>query len=230
MNRRLYAVSPDPSCNPSDITILNEQQALEDGKWLRRRVKVTEDSQPFFIGNPEFKEKLQLKVGVIARRHLDIYGFDRFFISNRVKYFLEDIDRAAFEFTECAAFDKSGRAIEPYWLMSIIRIVNKFDEEKSNFITYAERNPEDPEASSNPAISVLNDIYLDENFPKNYHAFYFNRYRNEFIFDETIVDAWRRQKFSGAFFTPLQRPVKEDKKRMFYFSNWSFWENDSEVL
>ena len=222
--RRFYIVNPDMRHNPSDYAFVNQDEALINGKWRGRHPHPAPGYRlPFYVGVPEFRAKPKLVVGADRDELLDIYGFDRKYISSRAKAVLNEIDPEAFEFVECDTVDGNGRLIDPYWMFAVIRVAPHFDEARSSFITFKERNPDDPEADTNPAISVLNDIRMPEDFPAEAHAFRFTRHRVHMIADGAIVDAWRAAGLIGAVFTPLQPPTEVDMADHLSFANYPYW-------
>jgi hypothetical protein len=222
--RRFYVVQGDLRHNPSDYAFVNEDEALINGRWRGRHAHPAPGYRlPFYVGVPELRAKPKLVVGADRDELLDIYGFDRNYVSSRAKALLSEIDPQAFEFVECDTVDGNGRAIDPYWMFAVIRVASGFDEARSDFITFKERNPDDPEAATNPTISVLNDIYMPEDFPADAHAFRFVRYRTHIIVDGAIVDAWRAAGLTGAEFTPLQPPTEVDMADHLSFANYPYW-------
>lgn len=225
--KRYYDVSPDMVRNPSDLEWLNQDEALRGvNPNGRLETRVPDYRHPVHVGLPAFQVRPRIKVGV-RNQPLDIYGFDRLFISSRAKALLERIDDEAFEFASCETSSRRGLEVEPYWFVRVVRIVGRFDEARSNFVTYAQMWPDAPDAATNAAVVRLNDIRMPEDFPDRFHAFYLGRYRRHFIFDEVIVDAWRGAGLTGAFFTPLQAPRKAELKRRGSFTNYPFWETRS---
>lgn len=142
---------------------------------------------------------------------------------------LGELDEKAFEFVECDTVDAAGNKIEPYWLMGVTRIIDDFDEERSDFVRYADMAPGDPDSLSNPTIARLNDIYMSADMSEEYHAFWLSRHPLYFIFDDTIVDRWRSGIFVGAQFTPLQPPIGNEITEHHYFLNLPYWTSKMEV-
>jgi hypothetical protein len=222
--RRFYIVDSDLRHNPSDCVFVNQDEALINARWQGRHAHPAPGYRlPYYVGVPELREKPKLVVGADRDELLDFYGFDRNFISSRAKILLGEIDPDGFEFVECDTVDGNGRAIDPYWIMAVIRVAPGFDEARSSFITYKERNPGDPEADANPTIEQLNDIHMPEDFPAEAHAFRFARYRTSIIADGAIVDAWRAAGLIGAVFTPLQPPMEVDMADHLSFANYPYW-------
>lgn len=223
--RRFYIVGPDLARNPSDAKFANKDTTLVDGCWIgKHNFPAPGYRVPFNMGIPAMREKPRLVVAPSRRKPIDIYGFGNpHFVSSRAKELLQSIDPDAFEFAECDTVNAGGKPIKPYWMMAVIRAVLGFDEERSDFLTLSQLYPEAEDQRDNPNISRLNDIYLPDGFPTDYHAFYFVRYQSYFIFDGTLVDAWREAKLTGALFTPLQPPTKVDRKDELSFWNRPFW-------
>ena len=204
--RRLYIFEPDFHYNPSDFDFTNEAEALVNGTNYLGLCEMSVPSypRPQRFGLPKLLETPRLTIGKNRKELLDVYGFHIQFISDRAKRLLESLDPEAFEFAPCEAVDWIGRPLESYWLARVVRVFDSFDEERSNFITYRERNPDDPEKDSNPAISELSTLVMFDGFPASVHAFYLARYQRAFIVDEVFVEQWLRSEFKGAKFSPLQ--------------------------
>lgn len=204
--RRFYVFKPDFRYNPSDFEFSNEAEALVNGtNYLGvHEVSVPGYLHPQKFGLPKLLATPHLILGEQRKELLDIYGFSTQFISDRAKRLLESLDPEAFEFAQCEAVDWLGRPLSPYWLARVVRVFDRFDEERSNFITYRERNPDDPEKDVNPAISELNTLVMLDDFPTSAHVFYLARYQHDFIVDKAFVERWIQSGFKGAKFSPLQ--------------------------
>ena len=221
-NRRFYLFKHGAG-DPSDFEFVNESEALVDG-W--RDVGLCEVSvpslpRPMRVGLPELLATPRLVLGSKREELLDIYGFSAQFVSNRAKNVLEAIDPEAFQFARCEAADWRGRPLEPYWFCRVIRVIDKFDEKRSKFITYRERNPEDPERDSNPSIVEVNSLTMLDEPLDSEHIFYLARYQRAFIVDDIFVRNWINGNFSGAKFVPLQYLTHEEA------SNPSLFERNS---
>ena len=164
--RRFYVFSPDLHWNPSDFSWVNKDEALIDGRiGGRHEHKVEGYLGPICVGVPRLREKPKLVVGAEDDRLLDVYGFGPYYVSTKAKTLLCEIDAEGFDFVECDTVDGNGVPIEPYWMMDAIRMVHAFDESRSSFIRYVDRNPENSNPL-NPSISVLNDIHMPPDFPE----------------------------------------------------------------
>jgi hypothetical protein len=182
------------------------------------------------IGVPPLRDKPKLVIHGGARRARDYYGEKPRFISNRAKELLDRLDPGGFEYAECDAVTRGGDQLEPYWMMEVIRWVNKFDEERSDFEWTRDRFPAAPDAQTNPSMFALYDIHMPQGFPTEYHAFWLAHYQNYAVFDEVLVDAWRTEGLSGATFTPLQPPTEADLETSSLFVNYPYWTEKAPVL
>ncbi len=229
--KRYYTVSQNFRWDPSDFKFVNEGDALVPSVVPdayetagTHEFMFPGRSYPLCLGLPCLREQPILKVGV-KRKPIDVYGFGKtFYIATRVKLLLENIDPDGFEFLECKTIDRRGQPFESYWMLAGIRAVEDFDRERSSFITLRELNP-DTHPDDYKTVSQLNELYMPKEFNTSWHAFYINNVSVDFILDETIVDAWRGNKFNSWFFTPLQPPSKGEYKRdeYWYFNNRPYW-------
>jgi len=218
-----YQVSADMNRNPSDFRFTNEDDVFINGRRSGTHEHWIEGyPMPLSFGIPPMREKPKLVVGR-KNKLLDAYGLWDVYISRRAKELLCTIDPDAFEFAECDTVDRRGHRIDSYWMMRIIRVVERFDEEKSDFITHVQQNPEAQDRDTNFNISALNDIYMLPDLSENYHAFYFLKYQINFIFDDILVKAWKELRLSGWTFTPLQQPTKKEMKQRGSFYNSPYW-------
>jgi hypothetical protein len=232
IRKRYYTVSRNFRGDPGEDELLNEADALEPSVVPdayetagTHEFMFPWRSYPMYLGLPKLRAQPILKVGV-KERPIDVYGFRSFFyVSTRVKLLLESIDRDGFEFLECVTINRRGLPYEPYWMMACIRAVMDFDRERSNFVTYQERNPDAPDSGVNKAVVQLNEIYMPQGFNTDFHAFYINNADVHMILDEMLVDSWRQNKFNSWFFTPLQCPSKGEYKDIEYLSfyNYPYW-------
>lgn len=222
--RRFYLCDKRLSINATRYEWLNEASALVNRNRSGRHEHVIPGwNRRIWSGLPTLVETPRLRLRPIRGRLLDYYGYGPYYISRRAKALLCRFDADAFEMVECETVDGRGRAMEPFWMMAVARVVHAFDEERSNFIRYAERNPEAPEAATNPAISALNDLHMPPGFPDDWHAFQLSRYYPQFIMDGPLVDAWNAAKLKGARFTPLQTPTAREFRRHVGFYNYPYW-------
>jgi hypothetical protein len=225
--KRYYLVSRHMVPESGGLTFTNEKEALVDGRTAGTHEHWEQGhAYPIFVGVPPFREKPRLVIGGSGPTALDYYDFFKpIFISNRGKKLLEGIDPEGFEFAEFDTVNRRGKRIEPYWWMDVIRWVEKFDEERSDFRWYRDANPLAPDAHTNASASDLYDIHMPEGFPDEYHAFWFAHYRIKYVWDEVLVDAWRNAGLTGASFTPLQPPTEAEFKERFRFVNAPYWTN-----
>jgi hypothetical protein len=165
-----------------------------------------------------------LKVG-LRNKPLDVYGSPKdLYVSNRAKQLLEGIDPNAFEFIECDAFTRGKVALEPYWIMNVIGLVQALDEAHSVFREVGGKAGPIP---AGRAVGIMNlyEAYMLPEEVKDKHAFYLLKYKSHYIFDEVIVDAWRAAKFTGLRFSPLQPPTKKELKMPYYINSDYFYED-----
>ena len=174
------------------------------------------------MGLPVFTDRPRLRLSP-RRRLYDFYGTGPYFVSEAARALLEGIDGAAFEFEECETIDKRGGPMASYWLMDVARLIQHFDEARSDFATAWQRDPDARAAAPHPAILRLNDIHMLPGFPEEWHAFRLARYGTHFIADAEIVDAWRAAGLSGAEFTPLQPPTARERRSQGRFYNFPYW-------
>lgn len=229
--RSFYTVEADLRRNPSDLEFVNQAEVLRHssvpGAYIRAGTHhhaLEGLGAPLSFGLPELRGKPALIVGVNEDESelLDIYGLSERYVSSRAKDLLLGIDPGAFEFAECATADGVGRLIEPYWMMDVIRVVEHWDEERSKVLWHRDLRADDPGQADNPLIARLQDLYFPS-IAKDEHAFYLLRYPQDFIFDQTIVNAWREAGLTGAFFTPLQPPTSEEAVDADHFYNYPYW-------
>ena len=211
-HRRLYLFKKTLTLDATRYDLLNEDDLFKSSKLGRNRYVVPNSDLRGYSGLPEMCERPRLRL-TARRQLLDFYGYGPYFVSARAREYLLSVDPTAFEFVECETVGAKGETLEPYWMMDIARLVMNFDEQASEFITYAERNPDAPDATTNPLISELIDIRLMAGFPDDHRAFRFSRYIRCFVADEILVDGWIKAGLRGAEFTPLQRPTVAEMKR-----------------
>lgn len=225
IRERHYLVSADHNCNLSDYKFVNKDAALIDGRMAgTHEVAVPELAYPFFYGVPPLNAKPQLIVGLKNKPLLDVYGLSgQHFISGRAKDLLTEIDPDAFEFVECETVNGQGIPIAAYWMMAVVRVVTDFDRENSDFVTYAQQNPDADDAETNPAIVGLHDIRMSAEKAEDWHAFFLLNYSHQFLFDSILADAWREHEFSGWTLTPLQPPTPQEFEQHLSFYNYPYW-------
>ena len=220
--RRFYRVQPDLRYNPSDFEFLNKDEALIDGRQVGPRAyHFASHRHPVYFGNPEMREKPRIK---IARKNkpLDIYGFfPRLFISSQVKDLLTALDPDAFEYCECETINRKGEPVISYWMTAIIRYVEDFDRERSDFITMQEIS-EPKDIDYGMAVWRVNDLYMKPDFPNNHHAFRLSHIGG-LIFDEVMVAAVIQNKLKGFNFEPLQEPTPHELKKPAIFDISQYW-------
>jgi Protein of unknown function (DUF1629) len=221
--RRLYRVSSDLLRNPSDYQILNEQEfypltrSAQTGEEHltfagARRFRLPDRAHDITFGLPALRAKPKVFVAM-KNKPLDIYGFlTRRVVSTRAKNLLDELDPEAFDAVECETVTRRGVSVEPYWLIDIARLVDRFDEERSVFELAKGEDILTGEPYEGPHIANLYDIHLPANFPAEHRAFVFAKHLNHIIFDGVLVDAWRAHKFTGAEFEPLQHPTPAECK------------------
>lgn len=231
--RRYYLLSESLVRNPSDYEVLNEEEMyprtspFPDGKTYpvmpgRRKFRLPGKSHDSTYGLPNFLTK---PIVSVARRNkpLDIYGFhDRRLISSRAKRLLSEIDPTGFDFMECKTISRKSVQVEPYWMMSVARLVTEFDEARSAFELAKGVDGMTGDPYEGPHISHLYDIHMSSDLPQNFHVFLMSRHPLRMVFDEVLADAWRKNRFTGAEFLPLQPPTpKERSGRSAKLSYWS---------
>jgi Protein of unknown function (DUF1629) len=221
--RRYYLVDVDVNRNPTDCQVLNQEEVFHmtppmlDG----RRYPITAGTREYPIpghphheryGLPRMRAKPQLFVGRYNKL-LDSYGLDKVrYVSDRAKELLCSIDAEAFEFAECDARSRKGVNVGPYWMMTVIRPVDGFDEERSVFEWNEGTDGVTGVPYRGPYFSHLYDIHMLPGLGEDVHAFFFPRYSRAFVFDQVLVDAWRAQKLSSWVFTPLQPPTPRERR------------------
>lgn len=208
--RRYYEVHKILTLDATGYEWLNIKGSAEGSGLGRQEAIIDGWNMKVWTGLPKLRTvpRLQLRA---RRKLLDFYGYGPFFISNRAKRLLSEIDLDAFDLVECETIDSKGERIEPYWMMAVKRLVQSFDEARSNFQTWAERFPDAPDAKINPSIK-LNHLVMPADFPPSHHVFSLARFQTTFIADGTFVDAWRAAKLTGAIFTPLQEPSPAERR------------------
>lgn len=224
--KRYYLVQENRADTASGYSFANQEEALVDGRRVgHHEHRVPGSPHPVFVGIPRLREKPRLVILGKVQYARDYYsvGSRPVFVSTRARELLERIDPGGFEFAECTAVTRRGDSLEPYWWMDVIRWVEKFDEARSHFEWTRDRFPEAPDARNNPTMFRVYDIHMPAGFPEEYHAFWLAHYRNQAVFDDVLVDAWREAGFTGARFTPLQPPTKVDFKDHLSFVNYPYW-------
>lgn len=230
--RRLYTVGTDAIRNPSDYEILNEKDfyplahSAETGEAYvtsagARTFRLPGKTFDSHYGLPVLRAKPKVFVAM-KNKPLDIYGFLwRRVVSTRAKKLFDEFDPEGFDAVECETITRRGVHIEPYWLISIARLVERFDEERSVFELARGEDGVTGEPFEGPHIAELHDIHLPTDFPAHHHAFIFAKHAAHMIFDGVLVDAWRARKLTGAEFIPLQHPTPaECKARPPYVPYW----------
>ncbi len=218
--RGFYLVGPDMDYNPSDFAFVNEAEALVNGRMSGTHEFFLEGREvPISIGLPPLCKTPALIAGADEDQLLDMYGLRKRYVSTRAKTLLSSIDPDAFEFAECVTTDGEGIPIEPYWMMDVIRMVDRFDEEHSSVVHFSDRFPDAP---GNPYFLMLNDMHFPDVSAET-HAFYLLRYTTRFIFDEVLAAAWRDAGLLGARFSPLQPPTEAEFEQHSSFDNYPYW-------
>jgi Protein of unknown function (DUF1629) len=233
--RRYYLVDADLHGNPSDFELLNEEEVFPltapapDGrrhpvKAGAREYQIPGRARPDTYGLPRLRAKPRVFVGRRGEP-LDSYGFDQVrYVSTRAKELLCSIDAEAFELVECETRSREGVEVEPYWMITVIRLVDAFDEERSVFEWSEGVNGLTNVPYRGPYFSRLYDIHMLPTLGEDIHAFFFPRYWRNFVFDQVLVDAWRAQTFSGLVFTPLQPPAPWERSvTWFGGDNLRYW-------
>jgi hypothetical protein len=199
--RQFYAVAKILTLDATGYNWLNKSDALAGHGGGRHEGTVKGWGVSFRTGLPELRAtpRLQLKA---RRKLLDFYGYGPFFISPAAKRLLCDLDSEALEVVECETIDAKGGPIEPYWMMAVKRLVQSFDEGRSDFKTWAETYPDADDAAINPTI-FLKRLVMPPNFPTDRHIFQLARFRTNFIVDGAVYEAWRAERLTGAHFLPL---------------------------
>ena len=223
--KRYYLVNRNMGPESGGFSWVNKDEALVDGRLAGTHERWEPGHpHPAFVGVPPLRTKPKLVLGGSGPTNLDYYDvWKPIFISTRAKKLVEGIDPGGFEFAECETVDRQGKRIESYWWMDVIRWVETFDEARSDFAWYRDRNPAAPDAQTNPSISDLYDIRMPAGFPDEYHAFWLAHYRLKFVFDEVLVDTWRQAGLTGVHFTPLQSPTEAEFKEHSRFVNYPYW-------
>jgi hypothetical protein len=220
--RRFYRVQPDFRYNPSDMEFLNEDEALIDGRRIGPRAyEFSSHRDPVYYGNPDMRVKPKIR---IARKNkpIDIYGFfPELFISSQVKDLLTALDSDAFEYSECETINRKGEPVAPYWMTAIVRIVEDFDRERSDFTTVQEVS-EPTDIDYGNAVWELYDLYMKPDFPANHHAFRLSHF-GRLIFDEVMVAVFMQNKLRGFVFSPLQAPTPHELKTPAHFRISQYW-------
>jgi hypothetical protein len=221
--KRYYLVSRDMDPRSAGFSFELDHALIDGRRAGTHEHTVPGRPHPLYLGVPRLREKPRVVVVGRGPTALDYYDFMPVFISTRAKKLLEGIDPGAFEFAECETVDPRGKPVESYWWMDVIRLVMEIDEERSDFVRYRDRLPLDPEAQDNPAWTDLYDLHMPDGFPGEYHAFWLAYYRSRCIFDEVLVDAWRKAGLTGARFTPLQPPTAAEFKDHVRFVTYPYW-------
>lgn len=224
--KRYYLVQENRADTASGYSFTNEDQALVNGRLAgTHEHRVPGFAHPRLLGIPHLRAKPKLVILGAARNARDYYatGPGPVFVSTRAKKLLEQVDPDAFEFAECEAVTRRKDRIEPYWWMAVIRMVETFDEERSKFVWYRDAFPSDPNAQANPTMVRLYDIHMPRGFSEEYHAFWLGHYQLQAVFDDVLVDAWRKAGLTGALFTPLQPPAQAEFKDHNWFVNYPYW-------
>lgn len=174
-------------------------------------------------GIPKFDHKPIFRIHGLAPYFDSYFSGDRLLISNRAKELLEEIDPAAFQFVECDAQASDRSPLPPYWLMAVTRVVEEFDEERSVFREFGGSTP--LRAGLVAGVVELYELFMPDDFPKEFSAFHLLKYGSYFIFDEAIVDAWRARGFTGLVFSPLQpAPIEEIERNIWWYTNAAYFD------
>ena len=219
--RRYYLFNEDHHRNPSDYKPLNLAEMIPDFPgdniemaWFSggsRTFRVPGNHYDSHYGLPSFAARPKVYVA-LKNNPLDVYGFgERRLISSRAKKLMVDADPEAFDCVECETLTRKGLEVEPYWLIDVGRIVSTFDEENSVFERAKGEDCRTGEPNDAPHFSGIYDIRMSPDMPKHL-AFAFDRYSSRIVLDQTIVDAWRTEKLTGAEFVPLQPPTPKEAK------------------
>ncbi len=233
--KRFYLVQTDFRRPITDMTELN----LDDFKgpgWMGRNivrhfVEKGADGYDRYLGGgfgwPEITVQPKIEVG-LSSKLVDVYEISgRLYISGRAKRLLESIDGEAFDFIECNTITRHHHPVESYWLADVNRVVSKFDTDRSVFQEAWGDNIRPIPLNAVRRLSMIYELAMNDDLPNAYHAFYLLHYMTYFIFDEVIVDTWRKGKLNGLVFSPLQPPTKkelEDSGAYLYSNNYYFWE------
>ncbi|MFO1033969.1 MAG: DUF1629 domain-containing protein [Hyphomicrobiales bacterium] len=116
-------------------------------------------------------------------------------MSPAVRAFFERIDPGAFTFMECRTQYPDGSTAPPRSLAVVIREVDAFDREKSEFFT----NPYNPEKNT-AILSVLNRNYFRKSAVGSFHIFVAARTSGEPVVSQAVRDEFKKQRWRGATF------------------------------
>jgi len=125
--RKFYIVERRVTANPSGFDLANED-ALFEGRFPRTM------SPPH--GQRGFRDYPMAPLFVCDPRNgpvhwdFEIY-LDYWFISERMKTLLENLDRNAFAFLRCEVRRPDGGDGPPRWLCDVVRVLDALDERKS---------------------------------------------------------------------------------------------------
>ena len=215
-----YDILNEPDIYPRTAAMADGQPVLTRAGARHFTLPDSPHKKPF--GLPKLLAKPRV---FVARKNkpLDIYGFHkRRIVSTRAKQLLCEIDPTAFDFAECETVTRKGIEVEPYWMLDIARVVFEFDEARSVFETAKGVDGVTGEPYDGPHIASLHDIHMSPNLRSDFHAFSLARYSLHMVFDQTLADAWRAGRLSGAEFLPLQPPTpKERRGRGYSLRYWS---------
>lgn len=233
--KRYYLVQTDFRRAVTDMAELNLDEFAGPG-WMGRNVvkrfiEKGSDGYDRYLGGgfglPEISIQPRIKVG-IRNKPVDVYRISgRYYFSGRAKRLLEAIDSEAFDFVECNTITRHKQPIESYWLADVSRVVTEFDENLSVFREIGGDNRRSIVPGPTKRITDVCEIFMLPSFSGDIHAFYLINYTLYFFFDEVIVDAWRKEKYNGLVFSPMQPPTKQELEASgayLYSNNYYFWE------
>lgn len=229
--RRFYMVEMDFMRPIHDIEVLNEDEFIRNGwqgrhefrKYAGKDIEGDDQYYGGFYGLPILAARPKIKVGSQSKL-TDAYKFSgAYYFSTRAKNLLESIDADAFEFTECDTITRGDERIESYWMTEVKRVVTEYDEERSIISERGGRDPHPVPVDIAVGIRTVWDLFMLPDFPQEWHAFYLVKYRTHFLFDEAIVDEWRKHQFNSLLFSPLQPPLMREIKHIRRYHNAEYF-------
>jgi uncharacterized protein DUF1629 len=125
-HRKFYIVRNRAASRASGFEVLNRESLFKEGPPtflppLGQRGFRAYPERPVFVADPKF-----------GRLYRDLEGYSGYwFISEKMKSVLQEIDPEAFAFLECEVRSPDGNRQPSRWLCDVIRVLDALDETQS---------------------------------------------------------------------------------------------------
>lgn len=191
--RQYFQVFPHGGLNGPPLVWVNKDS-------IKEATGLPNELLPFYGYKFVETPKITFDRRVSRGKLVDVYffGFNLWWVSDRLKQALERVDPGAFAF-EAVEVDYS-KFPEPgptYWLCDPVRRLDCIDEERSEFTLYGEIDFK--------VYDALIDIKMRPEVVGDAHAFRLVHGGDRLIVDNILVSALKTEKIKAWLFKPLQK-------------------------